>query len=573
MHRLRWLAFGLLALLPIRTAAQRQLFIENFDSEIVVLRSGVTTVTERITARFEGQWNGLYRSIPVNYRTNEQLNYRLQLELESATQAEGGALRVESSLENGARKFKIWVPNAHNVTRTIVLRYRVPNALRFFENHDELYWNVTGDQWDVPIQAAHARIILPGAVTGTRATAYTGVVGSVNRDATVTVAGNAIDIATTRPLNFHEGVTAVVGWNPGVIERPTVTDKAGFLLQSNLVLAFPIIILLVMFQLWRRYGRDPRRLTVATAYEPPAELRPAELGTLLDNTPDIRDITATLVDLAVRGYISIAERNDEKLFGLYSTRGFTFNLVKDRAQWQDLRGHEQRLLDGIFRHGQQSVDDTDLKNRFYKDIPDINSAIFSYLIAQGHYKRRPDHVRARWVAFGVIGGFLIGMLGTVLNARLGIFTPAPAMVAGILSGAIMVGFGLVMPARTVRGARTLEKVLGFEEFLRRVEADRFERVIKTPELFEKYLPFALALRVDENWCRAFQDIYTTPPQWYAGNYHSFSLHSFNHSLNQMAATTGQAMTSAPRSSSSSGSSGFSGGSSGGGFGGGGGGGF
>ena len=561
MRTIRSLAFGLLALLPVSLAAQKQLHIEQFDAEIVVLSSGTTTVTERITARFDGEWNGLYRSIPVNYRTPQQLNYRLRLELESATEPDGSTLRVESSLENGARKYKIWVPNARDVTRTIVLRYRVLNGIRFFENHDELYWNVTGDQWDVPIQAAHARIVLPGPAAGIRAAAFTGVFGSTASDASVAVNGNAIDITTTRPLNFHEGVTAVVGWNPGLISRPSAADKAGFLLKSNLVLLFPILILMFVARHWHLHGRDPRRLSVKTAYEPPAELRPAEVGTLLDNSPDIRDITATLVDLAVRGYISIAERNDEKLFGLFSSRGFTFMLVRDRAQWQELRTHERRLLEGIFRAGANSVDDTELKNRFYRDIPDINQAIFSHLVDQGHYKRRPDHVRARWMGFGMVAGIAIGALGVMLNARAGVTTPVAPVLAGILSAAIIVGFGFFMPARTVYGARTLEQVLGFEEFLRRVEADRFERVVKTPELFEKYLPFALALRVDENWCRAFQDIYTTPPQWYSGNHVHFSLHNFNRSLNHMTATTGQAMTSAPRSSNSSGSSGFSGGGS------------
>jgi uncharacterized membrane protein len=161
----------------------------------------------------------------------------------------------------------------------------------------------------------------------------------------------------------------------------------------------------------------------------------------------------------------------------------------------------------------------------------------------------------------------------MVNQRAGA-DPSWAMMAGIVTTIVMMGFAVVMPARTVRGARTLEKVLGFEEFLRRVESDRFERVIKTPELFEKYLPFALALRVDNNWCRAFQDIYTTPPQWYTGSsVDRFSVISFHNSLARMTATTSQAMVAAPRSSSSD-SSGFGGGgSSGGGFGGGGGGGF
>ncbi len=566
-------ALSLLTLLPAAATAQRQLTIERFDAELVVLRNGGTIVTERITARFDGQWNGLFRSIPINYDAPHGANYRLRLELESATDATGSPLRVEDNTENGTRTFKIWVPNARDATHTIVLRYRVPNALRFFEEHDELYWNVTGNQWEVPIKSASASIMLPTDVTGTRATAFTGAYGTRSQEAQVNVAGNSVQIVTTGGLAFREGLTAVVGWNPGVVARPTMVARASSTLLSNLVFVFPIIVLLVMARLWHRYGRDPRKLPITTAYEPPAELRPAEMGTLLDNSPDIRDITATLVDLAVRGYLTIEEQTDEKLFGLFSSKNYIFHLKRDASQWHDLRAHEQALLQGVFQNGSASVEDRELKNRFYRDIPGIQKGIFAQLVEHGHYQRRPDHVRTRWIGAGVLGAVAIGFLGVVINARSGIDSPTP-IAAGALSGLIIIGFGIFMPARTVRGARTLEQVLGFEEFLRRVESDRFERIIKTPELFEKYLPFAMALRVDDNWCRAFQEICTTPPQWYnTAHPHGFSLHTFGGSLNRMAVATGAAMTAAPRSSS--GSSGFSsgGGFSGGGFGGGGGGGF
>jgi uncharacterized membrane protein len=154
--------------------------------------------------------------------------------------------------------------------------------------------------------------------------------------------------------------------------------------------------------------------------------------------------------------------------------------------------------------------------------------------------------------------------------------PQTGITAGILSGFIIIGFGWFMPARTMRGARALEKVLGFEEFLTRVESDRFHRVAKTPQLFEKFLPFAMALGVEQNWVRAFDGIYTQPPTWYQGsNVADFRPRSFVSNLSQMSAVAGSVMTSAPRSSGGSGfsSSSSSGGFSGGGFGGGGGSGF
>jgi uncharacterized membrane protein len=151
--------------------------------------------------------------------------------------------------------------------------------------------------------------------------------------------------------------------------------------------------------------------------------------------------------------------------------------------------------------------------------------------------------------------------------------PAAGIVAGILSGLVVVLFGWFMPARTVKGTRELEKVLGFQEFLSRVESDRMDRMIRTPDMFEKFLPYAMALGVAEKWAKAFEGINTQPPQWYTGpgGIHTFHTTSFTNSLGRMSTQAAAVMASAPRSSGGSGFGG--GGSSGGGFGGGGGGGF
>lgn len=172
----------------------------------------------------------------------------------------------------------------------------------------------------------------------------------------------------------------------------------------------------------------------------------------------------------------------------------------------------------------------------------------------------------------LIGGVVLGMLLTVglsvVAARWGM-APMTFLWAGLLSGLIVVGFGRIMPARTLQGTRALEGVLGFEEFLTRVEVDRFDRVIKTPELFEKFLPYAMALGVEKNWAQAFESIVTTAPAWYQGSdLAQFNTRGFTSRMGDMASRAGSTMTSAPRSSGGSGFS--SGGSSGGGFGGGGG---
>jgi len=286
----------------------------------------------------------------------------------------------------------------------------------------------------------------------------------------------------------------------------------------------------------------------------------------------MRDVTATLVDLAVRGYVLIEEKEEERLLGLWSGKEYVFHLRKKPEEWTDLLRHEYKLLNALFRKGMlTSVELSDLQNKFYKDLPDIHDRIFERLLARRYYTQRPDEVRNSYLIAGaVISG--IAILGGTLIAHWMGLAPLSFIVAGILTAVPIIGFGWVMPARTLMGARALEGVLGFEEFLSRVEADRLDRTIKTPEMFEKYLPYAMALGVENNWVRAFEDIYRQRPEWYRGtDGASFHPRTFVSDLGRMSTQAASVMASAPRSSGGSGFGG--GGSSGGGMGGGGGGGF
>jgi len=560
---------GLLLLAAAPAAGQRTLVIERFEATIDVARDGTVEVEETIVPRFTGSWNGIFRTIPIQYRTPQGMNYTLRLAVVSATDDEGHALKFESSRERHYLKLKIWVPGATDTTKTVKLRYRVANGLRFFEEHDELYWNVTGDEWDVPIEAASALVRLPDDVTGVRATAFKGAYGSTDQ-AKTEIGPSGVHIAAADGLGFREGLTAVVGWNPGVVHRPTAVERTAGTVYSNLPLAIPPVVLLGMWRLWRSRGRDPERLPIAAQYAPPDGLTPAEIGTLVDGRPDMRDITATIVDLAVRGCLHITETKEERFLGLFSSTDYTFKLQKSEGDWNTLKQFEVDMLKGMFGSGTE-VTLSALKNKFYKHLPGLKNDLYGMLVREGHYSGRPDRVRLVYVILGVVIGVLIAILGGSLMGAWGM-QPAAGVAAGIISGGIIAVFGWFMPARTIRGARELEKVLGFQEFLSRVEGERLERMVKTPELFEKYLPFAMALGVEANWSKAFEGIFTEPPRWYTGTggIHTFHPSSFTSNLSAMSAVAASTMASAPRSS---GGSGFSGGSSGGGFGGGGGGGF
>jgi uncharacterized membrane protein YgcG len=571
-HAPRLLIVPLLCLLTfshLLPAAARSFVLSRFDVELQVLSGGDLLVTETVSPRFEGAWNGIERLIPIEYRTPQGFNYRLLLDRVTVTDEAGTPLKVESSRERHYRNFRIWIPGATDATRTFVLKYRVRNGLKFFEDHDELYWNVTGDEWDVPIEQASVRIILPPQATGIRAQAFTGAYGARETAATVEIVGAGVGMTMTRALGFREGLTAVVGWDKGIVAAPTALDQTQTFLVSNWALGIPLLVFIVMYRLWATRGRDPRLRPITVVYEPPDRLTPAEVGTLVDDSPDTRDLTATVVDLAVRGYLRIAEQKAEHLFGLWSSTDYRFQRTKPAQEWAILPPYERLLLEALFNgNATDDVSLSSLENRFYKSLPPIQDAIFESLQQRRYYAQRPDRVKQAYL----IGGIALGMLLTVaLSALAGQWGMAPmtCLWAGVLSGLIVVGFGRIMPARTLQGTRALEGVLGFEEFLTRVEADRFDRVVKTPELFEKFLPYAMALGVEKNWARAFESIVLTSPVWYQGvDPGGFNTGGFTSRMGDMATRAGSTMTSAPRSS---GGSGFGrGGSSGGGFGGGGG---
>jgi hypothetical protein len=558
------------------SAQGKSYYIRSFDARIEVNKDASIDVTETITARFVGSWNGLYRTIPIKYRTAQGLNWTLGLSLKGIEDAATGQrLRTETSREGHYLKYKVWIPGASNADRTIVLRYHATNGLRFFDEHDELYWNVTGDEWQVPIQAATAEIALPPGTSGIRAIAFNGVYGSAARDASVAVDGNVVRVAMPHALEYHEGLTVVVGWDKGVVAEPGIVSRTGEVLRSNWPLLIPVAVFGLALLTWRRRGRDPRRRPIAVQYEPPKGMTPAEAGTLLDNSADMRDVTATMVDLAVRGQLRIEEQETPKLLGLFGggTEYSLHRLKPVAAGYSDgMAPHEAKVFTGIFVGHDEVVPLSELKNEFYKNLPGIRDAIFDALTGNGFYRSRPDKVRQNWIGAAVGVGLVVGVGGTYLS-KLTSLTPVPFVAAGALSAIILILFAQIMPARTEAGARALEHVLGFEEFLRRVESENLKRIIiGHPELFDKYLPFAMAFGVEKQFARAFAGIYTEPPRWYVGpGVTNFNVGHFSSSMSHLTSVAGTTMSSSPRSSSGSGFGG--GGSSGGGGGGGGGGAF
>src|SRR5207245_3956091 len=248
-------------------------------------------------------------------------------------------------------------------------------------------------------------------------------------------------------------------------------------------------VFVVMFWLWYTRGRDPRLRPIVPQYAPPDGLTPGEAGTLVDNSAYMRDITATIVDLAVRGYILIEEKEKPHLMGLWSNKEYAFHLRKKPADWKELKAHERELLEALFAGGaSESVELSELRNKFYKNLPAIRDRIFNGLMAHRYFLHRPDTVRPGYLGAGLVIGLLMVWGGSFLGRLLGI-APLTFILTGIASGAIICRFGWFMPARTLAGPRAPEGVLGIEDFIGHVAAERFSRSIKSQHIVAKFIPF------------------------------------------------------------------------------------
>src|SRR5262249_6056212 len=223
-------------------AAQESFSIDRFAVTLEVTRDGTLNVREAITFNFKGSHRGIFRSIPIRY---ERRGFELALRVDEvhAFDERVTPLRSEVSRRGRALEVKVWVPGAVDTAKTVILTYRVRRALMPVEDHEELYWNVTGTEWDVPIRQAEAVVSSPASipVEQIKAVAYTGLVGTAGTDYTVDRADSFLTFRTTRPLRAREGLTVAVGWPPGAVRGPSVVRRAWWWLGDNWPLTLPVL--------------------------------------------------------------------------------------------------------------------------------------------------------------------------------------------------------------------------------------------------------------------------------------------------------------------------------------------
>jgi uncharacterized membrane protein YgcG len=570
-------ALGIAAALLLGSAATAAYSIQAFDVALELTASGDLRVAETLTVVITTPQHGIIRDIPVSYDTALGTRVTIDLRLGDVTM-DARAIPVSASPAGRYRSVRIGDPDV-TITGTHVYRieYTVGRALLFHGDYLQLYWGITGNDWDVPIRQTTAMLTLPSSVPASEVstTSYVGPLGStaLGQPATINASGQVVFAAGT--FNPGSGLTIDVAIPRSLlpISPPTFAQNLTRFLWDNKLALLPILTLVVMFVLWYRVGRDPRKGIIAPAFESPSDLGPGAAGVLVDDRMDLRDVSAMVIGLAVTGHLTIREDAlSDKARGAVGGSPGSYTFVRGRRGPDDLSAAERALYDAIFPTAETKETPLDsLENRFYKHLPTIRVRLFDELIAKRFYTQNPERTRAAYAGWG----------GSLVAAGVGLgFVTASLYVAVALalSGLVVLAFSPIMPRKTQKGVAALVDVLGLAEYIHRAEVDRIEFTdapAKSPEQFEKLLPYAVALGLTSIWVRQFEGLLREPPQWYTGA-PTFNGTLFALSLGRLSAGMQNTFVSAPRTAPTSGRSAwsgrstFGGGFSGGGFGGGGG---
>lgn len=532
--------------------------IKDFNVDIDINKDGSFSVIENIVYDFDkNSRHGIYRDIPLE---------GIKIKVLTVTDELDNTYLFTVSRQGSYLRVKIGDPDKlitgkHNYS----ILYSVIRGIGYFEDHDELYWDVTGNEWETPIENSSAIVHLPEKIPNKdlQFDCYTGPLYSKEKDCTVNVEDNGdIYFKGERSFSTGEGLTIVLGWPKGVIEEPTILQKILWWLMEFWPIFIPILVFIFLFREWWHRGKDPEiEKTIIAQYEPPNSLRPAEVNLVINQEVKSKDVSATLIDLAVRGYIKIREIKKSGIFGKDD-----YELIKLKEfNGEDLHDYERRLLKSIFGMSDK-MKISGLENKFYSKLPIITKKIYPGISNYKYFTSNPQKVRKKWLAIGgtiiALGIFSFIFLSS-LSGSLSVFS-----ISVLISGIFFIVFGPFMPKRTKKGTEAYWHALGFKEYINTAEKHRVEFQEKE-NIFERYLPYAMIFGLAEKWAKAFEGIYTNPPSWYEGAYGPrFTTYAFVNSLDRSMSSVNSAFVSRPGGKGS----GFGGGGSSGGGGGGGGGG-
>ncbi|MGH7886042.1 MAG: DUF2207 domain-containing protein [Thermodesulfobacteriota bacterium] len=545
--------------------------IKSFDVDIFLNESGWVKVEENIEYDFKDTFrHGIFREIPYKYKIGNH-NYNLNIDIISVRDENGKSYNYNLSRGSGKLNIKIGDPeNTVTGINTYIIEYSVENSILFFNDYDEFYWNATGNEWwNIPIAESRAKVYFEQNVPSeTKTQCFTGKTGSTNQDCKIYKAEKIITFTSEKTFSGGEGLTIDIALPKGVIKEPSFLSKAFRFIKQNSIYSIPLFVFIFLYGFWKYEGKDPQNSdSIAVMYEPPANLTPAEAGTLFDEKVDMIDITSTVVDLAVRGFLKIEEITTSKFLFL-SDKDYKLIKIKN-GDGTELKWHEIKILDGIFPGNKGETFISKLRNSFYTHLPGIEESLYKQLVDGQYFPSSPENIRKifKYFGYGIIF-FCIGFLPLFQYK-----------IVGAVFGILFIIFSKYMPRKTKKGAIINNQLMGFREFIERVETDRIKRLSEEdPKVFDKILPYALVFGLEEKWAKAFDELFTEPPSWYySPNYSgTFNSHIFINDLGRSISIMNKSFYSSPKNANgsrgiSSGGGFGGGGFSGGGFGGGGGG--
>lgn len=542
--------------------------ILSYDVVLVILSSSEIIVTENIEVIAEGQniKRGIYREFPIDYRDKYGNKYKVDFDILEIlkdgvaepyfTKREGRNIRIYIGKKD-------YFLNKGKYLYTI--KYKTKRQLGFFKEHDELYWNAIGTNWIFPIEKASVKVILPTSVptNSIKVNGFTGPFGSRSKNFEYNIYPPAeVVFKTNETLNPFEGFTIVVGWAKGFVKKPTLSENFLYLLKNNIFLIFDIFLIFGIFYYyyynWKKYGKDPEKGVIFPQYEPPKGFQPEEVRYLYKMKFDNKCFSSYLVKLAIKGALKI-EKEGEKFFLLRTDND------------EKLKTDERKFLDLLFS-GSGNRLEVDQEN--YKNFQ--NCKIFVEKQVKKRFGNVYFNLNSAKTGFGCFFSVLLGFFFWFQFVSYKIFALFFLFLLIILN----VIFWKIMPARTLMGRKIMDHLEGFKMFLKVADEDIIKKYFpdgRTPALYERYFPYAMALDMESEWGEQFEKAFLNlaqkgesySPSWYSGTGFSIgALSSFSNSIGSSFSDSISSSSSPPGSSSGFGGGGSSGGGGGGGGGGG-----
>ncbi|MFC1776185.1 DUF2207 domain-containing protein [Pseudomonadota bacterium] len=542
--------------------------ILDYQTNVQVHADGSLIVTEDIRVQSEGEniRRGIYRDFPTSYEDRFRNHYQVGLKV---LDVQRNGVAEPFHTENRPNGLRIYIGSSDRMLSNGIHEYRLRfytnRQLGFFEDYDELYWNVTGNGWIFPIDHASVRIGLPAPVNANdlRTAFYTGPRGASGKDAELRIVNEqTISFETTQGLRAHEGLTIALGWPKGIVDEPAISTKIGYFLQDNgsaLVLLIGLLAPLSWyFWAWNRYGRDPRKGVIIPRFRPPKGLTPAGCSYIRKMSFNKQAFSAAIVSLGIKGYLEILEDDDDFILR-----------QKDRSGNGKASKGELAVIDKLFK----DADEIELDQENYKVFMAARSGLKRALKAE--HLGRVFNLNSIYALPAVAMTIVAVIIASQLRGG-----PFIWVLFAILTFAMHLVFLFLIRAPTPAGRRIMDEIEGFKMYLNTAEQDRLERMRSprlTPEVFESFLPYAFALGVENSWCDRFTREFPEElakqggyhPAWYSG--HHSGIATLGHLGNEFNSSFSSAISSAsspPGSSSGSGGGGSSGGGGGGGGGGG-----